>query len=189
MLISPTHGVHVNGGLCFNSSSSVITRIVSGAASHKHALHFLCSNPRSRFGGTLCTLNRAPLPRDVVGHPMRPSSTRHFRSVFTHGRKTIATPATDLRFDHRLVGHVRVGNVSFTCVALRTNLNGFHSVSIRSLAGRGASSRRVVIGRRTMQVIGRTGSLGHRIYTMNAAIVHTVRDAIDASKRLGRCRN
>lgn len=189
MLMSPTHGVHVNGGLCFNSSSSVITRMVSGAASHKHALHFLCSNPRSRFGGTLCTLNRAPLPRSVVGHPMRRRSTMHFRSVFTGGRKTMATPATDLRFDHRLVGQVRVGNVSFTCVALRTNLNGFHSVSMRSLAGRGVSSRRVFIANRTMGAIGHTGSLNEGMYTMNAAMVHTVRDAMDASKRLGRCRN
>lgn len=187
--MSPTHGVHVNGGLCFNPSSSVITRMVSGAASHNHALHFLCSKPRSRFGGTLCTLNRAPLPRSVVGHPMRPRSTRHFRSVFTGGRNTIATPATDLRFDHRLVGHLRVGKVSFTCVALRTNLNGFHSVSMRSLAGRGVSSRRVLISRTTIGAIGHTGSANEGMYTMNAAIVQTVRDTIDASKRLGRFRN
>lgn len=186
--MSPTHGVHVNGGLCFKSSSSVITRMVSGAASHKHALHFLCSKPRSRFGGTLCTLKRAPLPRAVLGHPIRRRSTRHFRSVFTGGRKTIATPATDLRFDHRLVGHVRVGKVSFTCVALRTKLKGFHSVSIRSLAGRGVSSRRVFIARRTIGVIGHTGSLNGGMYTIKAAMVHTVRDAMDASKRLGRCR-
>lgn len=185
--MSPTHGVHVNGGLCFNSSSSVITRMVSGAASHKHALHFLCSNPRSRFGGTLCTLKRPPLP-PFVRHPTRPRSRRHFRAVCTGGRKTIAIPTTNLRFDHRLVGHVRVGNVSFSFVAVRTKLNGFHSVSIRSLAGRGVSSRRVFIGTRTYHVIGRTGSENGGMYTVNAAIVHTVRATINASNRLGRFR-
>lgn len=183
--MSPTHGVHVNGGLCFNSSSSVITRIVSGAASHKHALHFLCSNSRSRFGGTLCTLKRTPLP-DFVHHPMRRRSARHFRAVFTGGRKTIATPATKLRFDHRLVGHVRVGNVSFTFIAVRTKLNGFHRVSIRSLAGRGVSSRRVCIGTSTYHVIGGTGSRKGGVYTMKAAIVHAVRATMNASNRLGR---
>lgn len=187
MLISPTHGVHVNGGLCFNRSSSVITRIVSGAASHNHALHFLCSKGRSRFGGTLCTLKRAPLP-GCVSHPMRPSSRSHCRGVFTARRNTIITPTTNLRFDHRLVGHLRVGSYRFTFLALRSNLNGFHRVSIRSLAGRGVSSRRVIIGKSIIGVIGATGSGNQRVYTINASIVHTVRATIDASNRLGRFR-
>ncbi len=162
---------------------------MSGAASHKHALHFLCSKPRSRFGSTLCTLNRTPLPGRVIGHSSRRSSVRHFRYVFTGGRKTIATPATNLRFSERLLGHLRVGKISFTCIAVRYNLNGFHSVSIRSLAGRGVSDRRVCIGTRTYHVIGGTGSRNHHVYTINAAIRHIVRATMNASYRLGRFNN
>lgn len=98
----------------------------------------------------------------------------------------MATPTANLRFSHRLVGHLRVGNVGRTCVALRYKLNGFRRVRIRSLAGRGVSSRRVVVSGRTYRLIGGAGLRNRHMYTVNADIVGTARATMNASKVVGR---
>ncbi len=181
----------MNGGLFFSPTKAVITRIVSGAASQNHAMHFLRSYNRSRFLDSLFTLNRSPVPCCVLRNHntarTAESSLASFRAVCTRRVNTIATPTAKLRVDHRLVGQVRVGNVRCTFIALRYNVDTFRAVRIRSLAGRGVSSRHVRIITSRYSVIGHTGLNERGVITINTDIIGTARDSINASALLGPC--